>query len=100
MLYIRISRENTASKGMNTCGGYPLIRKVFVQTEGKIFNDFNCYSQSCNGQETGMCGSSKLELLFSDLSNCVGEKNVEYFQHIEIVYSISDTKKVRGNLFL
>ena len=47
-----------------------------------------------------MCGSSKLELLFSDLSNCVGEKNVEYFQHIEIVYSISDTKKVRGNLFL
>ena len=65
-----------------------------------MFNDFQCYTQSCSGQERGECGSSKLELYFSDLLNIVGEKNVEHFQHIEITYCISGTKKVLIKLIL
>ena len=59
-----------------------------------MFNDFQCYMQSCTGQDRGECGSSKLELYFNDLLNIVGVKNVEYFQHVEITYNISETKKV------
>ena len=65
-----------------------------------MFNDFKCYTQSCNGQGAGICGSSRLELYFSELLNIVGEKNVEYFQHVEISYCISGTKKVHINLIL
>ena len=73
-----------------------LIANFYVkfQTEGKLFHDFNCFNQTCDGQENGLCGSAKMRALFAGILASMGTRTVEYFEHVQTTYIKNDFKKV------
>jgi hypothetical protein len=64
------------------------------QKEGKLFHDFQCFNQTCDGQESGLCGSSKMRAIFGNILSVMGNRRVEFFEHVEVTYTRSDLKKV------
>ena len=59
-----------------------------------MFHNFECFNQTCDGQETGVCGSTKMRALFAGILATMGTRTVEYFEHVQTTYIKSDLKKV------
>ena len=58
-----------------------------------MFHDFKCFDQSC--EQGGMCGSGKLVDHFEGVLSCLGDKQLDYFEHVEVTYVRNDLKKVK-----
>ena len=66
---------------------------ICQQADGKMFNDFHCFDQSC-GQERGLCGLKKMKEHFKSILSQVGHRNIEYFEHAEVTFLKPDQKQV------
>ena len=87
--------EANIARNMNilpTVSGF-LDLVLHSKIEGKSLNDYDCFNQTCSVQENGLCGLSKMKLVFEDILIESGNRVVEYFEHIEVEYTRPDQKQ-------
>ena len=83
------------------CGqAFKVSNNLFqFQMDGKLFHNFPCYDQSCDGQESGLCGSGRMRSQFADFLSVLGTRSIEYLEHVEVTYTRADFKKVHFDSF-
>ena len=66
---------------------------VFLQEPGAEIHGAKCLRQECD-QSSQVCGEAKFEELFNHISEELGSKQLEVFQHIKIIYIKPDGSNV------